>query len=49
MVGANGADCLAKTVITQDDGPIDTGLLDKDGVRLYRVEERHQIGFIPRK
>lgn len=33
------------TVIEEDDRPQDTGLLDADGNRLYRVKERRPIGF----
>ena len=29
-----------------DDSPIDTGLLDARGVRLYRVREKIPFGFV---
>jgi len=33
-----------RTVYIESD-PIDTGLLDVNGTRLYRVEERIELGF----
>lgn len=32
-------------VIEQDHAPVDTGLLDASGNKLFRVEERRPIGF----
>lgn len=36
-------------VICENDEPRDTGLLDAQGARLYRMPERHPIGFRPRR
>jgi hypothetical protein len=33
--------------VVYDPGPVDTGLLDKDGNRIYRSAD--QIGFVERK
>lgn len=33
------------TVYEQDDDPIDSGLLDQYGNRLYRIPTRRKIGF----
>ena len=32
-------------VICEDDTPIDTGLLDSAGVKIYRVPGREKMGF----
>lgn len=37
---------VGTTVHEADDGPIDTGLLDARGVRLYRVREKIPFGFV---
>jgi hypothetical protein len=34
------------TVLVDEDRPVDTGLLDANGVRLYRVSERVKVGYI---
>jgi hypothetical protein len=39
----------AGTVFERDDAPRDTGLLDANGNRLYRLEQRAPIGFIQPK
>lgn len=36
------------TVYETDPDPIDTGLLDANGARLYRVNVRDRIGFVIR-
>jgi hypothetical protein len=34
------------TVLVEDENrPVDTGLVDQFGVSIYRVKERHKIGF----
>lgn len=33
-------------VIEQDRPPVDSGLLDANGQKLFRVDERHPIGFV---
>lgn len=42
----NAVDYLPRTVHEEDRKPIDTGLLDANGTKLYRVEDREPIGFI---
>lgn len=37
------------TVFEQIGGPVDTGLVDISGARLYRVDERPPIGFRSRE
>lgn len=39
-------DVSTRIVIIQDDAPIRTGLLNADGVPLYRVRERIPFGFV---
>jgi len=34
-----------QTVFCDDDRPVDTGLFDAHGVRLYRFPDKHPIGF----
>lgn len=34
------------TVFEKDIKPVDTGLLDETGTKLYRVEDREPIGFV---
>lgn len=36
------------TVFENSDAPVDTGLVDASGARLYRVDERQPIGFCSR-
>lgn len=36
---------LARTVIEADRAPADTGLVDKRGLKLYRVAEERPSGF----
>jgi hypothetical protein len=40
--------CGSIDVIEENKKPIDTGLFDADGERLYRVEKRNPIGFVVR-
>lgn len=42
----NASDYLAKTVYEPEPQPVKTGILDKNGTMLYRVEQRDPIGFI---
>jgi hypothetical protein len=37
---------LAKTVHEADRKPVDTGLLDASGTKLYRVEPANPFGFL---
>jgi hypothetical protein len=34
------------TVYQREDGPEDTGLLDSNGVKLYRVSDKTKVGYI---
>ena len=36
----------ATTVYEPEDGPIDTGLVDQHGTRLYRVKDKIKMGFL---
>jgi hypothetical protein len=42
----DASESLAKTVYEDEDKPADTGLLDADGTKIYRVRDRQPIGFI---
>lgn len=46
---ARATDYLARTVHEDEPKPVDTGLLDANGVKLYRVEDRQPVGFIRHK
>ena len=37
---------LTMDVVHPEDGPVDTGLLDAHGNRLFRVSERVPLGFV---
>ena len=37
----------ANTVYEQDDAPIETGLLDANGTKLYRIRDRLKMGYLP--
>lgn len=43
----DGASFTARTVQELDQQPIKTGLLNSDGVPLYRVPDTVKFGFIP--
>lgn len=43
------ASVTADQVIVSDDTPIDSGLLDVSGNRLFRVEDRIPLGFAAEK
>ena len=45
---ADGSQYLARTVHEEDGKPVDTGLLDASGKKLFRVEDRLPIGFVRR-
>ena len=32
-------------VLVEEGSPVETGLLDADGNRLFRIPERHKMGF----
>lgn len=36
---------IAFDVLESDRGPVDTGLLDANGVKIFRNPERHVVGF----
>lgn len=36
----------ATTVYEADDQPVDTGLVDMNGTRLYRVADKIKMGFL---
>lgn len=40
-----GRESLATTVYEDDDKPVDTGLINADGTKIYRVRDRQPIGF----
>ena len=42
---ANTSFQLAGEVVFEDNDPVDTGLLDSDGTRLFRVKETVPVGF----
>lgn len=42
----NVEDVSTRIVLVEDDAPIRTGLLDADGVPLYRVRDRFPVGFV---
>lgn len=46
---ADGSAYLPRTVHESERKPIDTGLLDVNGVELYRVSEPNPIGFVTAK
>ena len=35
------------TVFEEEQGPINTGLLGKDGQAIFRSSDRQQLGFLP--
>lgn len=37
----------ANTVYEPDDAPIETGLLDATGTKLYRIRDRLKMGYLP--
>jgi hypothetical protein len=43
---ANGADHLARTVYEPEDRPLDTGLLDRHGNKIFAVSSREPVGFV---
>lgn len=43
---ADAKNSLARTVHEQEPQRVDTGLLNADGVRLYRVADTQPIGFV---
>lgn len=36
----------ATTVYEPDDAPVDTGIVDASGTKLYRVRDRTKMGFL---
>ena len=43
---AKATDYLPRTVYETESKPVDTGLLDPNGVKLYRIEKIEPIGFV---
>ncbi|OIN06092.1 hypothetical protein BFS86_19495 [Shewanella algae] len=43
---ARAQDFIPRTIVEQENAPVDTGLLNADGVKLYRMEDRAPIGFV---
>lgn len=40
-------DYLARTVVESEPAaPVATGLLDANGVKLYKIEDRNPVGFV---
>ncbi|RWX72571.1 hypothetical protein [Mesorhizobium sp. M2A.F.Ca.ET.039.01.1.1] len=46
---AKASDYLARTVHEDERKPVATGLLDANGAKLFRVEDRQPIGFVHHK
>lgn len=46
---ADAKNYLARTIHEEERQPRDTGLLDANGVKLYAVDDRRRIGFVPFK
>lgn len=40
-----GTASIAFDVLESDRGPVDTGLLDANGIKIFRNPERHVVGF----
>ena len=47
--GPDAEHYLSRTVHEPDDSPVDTGLLDAHGNKLFAINEMAQIGFIRRR
>lgn len=41
----NAAECLAKTVVEDENKPVETGLLDASGNKIYRLQDKGIFGF----
>ena len=43
---AKATDYIPRTVHEEEAKPVDTGLLDANGTKLYRVQDKPPVGFV---